>query len=251
MYVKPDLGQIQLEKLTPQHVQHFMNVRLASGLSARTVQYARAVLRCALGQALKWGLVARNVATLVDPPRHKQHEIVPLTLDEIKGFLRAISGHRFEAVFYVAIALGLREGEVLGLRWQDVDLKAATLKVNTSLQRIEGKLQLVEPKTARSRRTLPLPENVITMLRAHRVRQLEAQILAGSQWQEFGLVFTSNIGTPLIARNVVRDFHKILRKAGLPHHRFYDLRHSCASLLLAQGIGMRTIMEILGHSQIA
>ncbi len=250
LYIKPELGHIQLAKLSPEDVQAFMNARLKAGLSARTVQYLRAVLRRALGQALKWGLVARNVATLVDPPRYKRPQVIPLSHEESRTFLQSIKGERLEALFSVALALGMREGEALGLRWQEVDLQARTLRVNVALQRIEGKLLLVEPKTERSRRTLPLPESIVATLRLHRVHQLEDKMIAGDRWKESGLVFTSSIGTPLLARNVVRKFHSLLKKAGLPHHRFHDLRHSCASLLLAQGVPARTVMEILGHSQI-
>jgi integrase len=125
------------------------------------------------------------------------------------------------------------------------------LRVSYAIQRIEGKLQMVEPKTKRSRRILPLPETVLSALRTHRSRQLEERLSLGSHWQETGLVFTSTVGTPLEPRNVVRKFHALLKKAELPHFLFHDLRHACASLLLAQGVPARTVMEILGHSQIS
>lgn len=156
-----------------------------------------------------------------------------------------------EVLFSVTLALGLRKGEALGLRWQDIDWQGRTLRVNIALQRISGKLQLIEPKTDKSRRTLPLPETIEAALKAHRIRQLEEKMLAGDRWQETGLVFTTSIGTPLDARNAVRKFHGLLKKAGLGRFRFHDLRHSCASLLLAQGVPPRTIMDILGHSQIS
>ncbi|MDP9354013.1 MAG: site-specific integrase [Chloroflexota bacterium] len=252
LHVKPALGHYQLAKLEPQHVQSFMNEKLAVGLSPRTVQYLRAVLRRALGQALKWGLVARNVATLVDPPRSVRHEIKPLTPVQAQTFLTAARGDRLEALYSVALALGLRQGEALGLRWSDVDLDAGTLVVRVALQRVGGKPQLVEPKTSRSRRTIPMPPTIVAALRAHKVRQLEERLLAGRRWDDsWGLVFASTIGTPLDARNVIRQFHRMLQVARLAPMRFHDLRHTCASLLLAQGVGPRTIMEVLGHSQIS
>ena len=251
LHILPDLGNRVLTKLSPQDVQRFLNEKLKSGLSARTVRHINDTLRCALNMALKWGLVSRNVATLVGPPRIQRKEIRSFTPEEARTFLEAIKGDRLEALFSVALSLGLRQGEALGLRWQDVDFDARTLRVNFAIQRIEGRLQMVEPKTERSRRVLPLPKTVISALRAHRSRQLEEKLSLGPEWQETGLVFTSSIGTPLEPRNVVRKFHALLKNAGLPRSRFHDLRHSCASLLLAQGVPARTVMDILGHSQIS
>lgn len=250
LHLTPALGHHQLAKLAPQHVQAMLNAKLAAGLSPRTVQYLRAVLRRALGQALKWGLVARNVATLVDPPRSVQHEMTFLSPDQARAFLNAARGDRLEALYSVAVALGLRQGEALGLRWGDVDLDAGTITVRVALQRIDGKLQLVEPKTAQSRRTVAVPSSVAVALREHRVRQLEERLLAGARWQDRGLVFPSTIGTPLDARNVVRHFKAVLSSARLPDMRWHDLRHTCASLLLAQKVPPRVVMETLGHSQI-
>ena len=259
LYLKPDLGHISLAKLSPHQVQLFLNRRHASGgedekpLSARTVQYIRAVLRKALGQALKWGHVARNVALLVDPPRAARPEIHPFTAEQTLAFLKQIKGGRLEALYTVALALGLREGEAFGLRWTDIDLEARTLHVKFSLQRIDGKAQLVETKTKESRRLLALPDCIIPALRAHRVRQLKEKLEAGEDWQmwEGGpLVFTTPIGTPLDPSNVLKQFQAALKAAELPKLRFHDLRHSCATLLLAQGVSPRAIMEILGHSTI-
>jgi integrase len=251
LHLKPALGHHQLAKLSPQHVQAMMNAKSAAGLSPRTVQYLRAILRRALGQALKWGLVSRNVATLVDPPRSQRQDVTPLSPLQARAFLTAAEGDRLEALYSVAIALGLRQGEALGLRWDDVDLDAGMLKVRHALQRIDGTLQLVEPKTKRSKRTIPMPPTIVTALREHRVRQLEERLIAGPRWQEHNLVFPSTIGTPADARNIVRRFHAILDQAGLPSMRFHDLRHTCASLLLAQHVPPRVVMETLGHSQIA
>lgn len=251
LYLFPYIGKISLQKLTPQQLQAFLNNRVADGLSPRTVQYTHAVLRRALGQAMKWGLVSRNIALLVDLPKMSTHEVEPLTTEQVKVFLNEIRGGRLEALYLVAMGLGLRKGELLGLRWQDVDLDAETINVRVALQRIQGTLQLVELKTRRSRRTIALPQVVVDSLRSHRVRQMEERLAAGDVWQESGLVFTTAIGTPLEPRNVTRHFHRLLEKAGLPRQRFYDLRHTCASLLLAQGVQPRVLMEILGHSQIS
>ena len=251
LYLAPGLGQTRLSKLTPQHVQNLLNLRLAGGLSPRTVQYIHAVLRRALGQAVRWGLVPRNVATLVDPPRVYQPEVEPMNPDQARAFLDAVRGHRLEALYSVAIALGLRQGETLGLHWRDVDLDERTLRVRVARQRIAGMVQFVEPKSARSRRVIAMPEVTVSALRAHKVRQLEERLQAGEHWHDIGLVFTSTIGTSLEPRNVTRHFHETLSRAGIPHKAFKDLRHTCASLLLAQGVHARVVMEVLGHSQIA
>jgi len=254
LHLSPGLGKHQLAKLTPQHVQALMNAKLSDGLSPRTVQYLRAILRRALGQALKWGLVSRNVATLVDPPRSVQHEMRALNPGQAARLLTAAQGDRHEALYAVAVALGLRQGEILGLRWQDVNFETGKLQVRVALQRVKGQPpRLVEPKTRQSRRTIAMPRTIAAQLRAHRTRQLEEQLLAGERWQgeRWGLVFPSTIGTPLEARNLVTRYKALLERAGLPDIRFHDLRHSCASLLIAQGIPARVVMETLGHSQIS
>ncbi len=259
LYLKPMIGSHQLVKLTPQHVQAMMNAMLTTGgkkgtgVSPRTVQYTRAVLRRALGQALKWGLVSRNVATLVDPPRVERHEMRAFDPAEAQRFLDGVRGDRLEALYTVALSLGLRQGEALGLRWQDVDLDTGTLRVAVTLQRLNRqKPCLAEPKTRQSRRTLPIPSPLATQLRAHRKRQLEDRLLAGERWNgdDWNLVFANRVGGPLDPTHVVKAFKQHLTRAGLPDIRFHDLRHSCASLLVAQGTHPREVMEILGHSTI-
>lgn len=250
-HITPGLGAIRLDRLNAADVQRFLNAKLESGLSPRTVQYLHAILRAALNQAKKWNLVRVNVATLADPPRVERREVQPFTPEQAKQLLAAARGDRLEALYVVALALGLRLGEVLGLRWEDVDLERGVLNVRQQLQRVAGRLQLVPLKTARSRRTLPLPVFVLEALRRHKVRQLEERLACGAAWQETGLVFTSAVGTPLEPRNVVRYYHRLLERAGLPHKRFHDLRHSAASLLRAQGVPLADIRDILGHSQIS
>ena len=161
------------------------------------------------------------------------------------------SANTSDGPYTVALAIGLRQGEALGLEWADIDLEGGALHVRHALQRVDGRLVQVEPKTKRSRRTIPLPELAIAALHAHRGRQLQEQLWQGSRWQESGYVFTTMIGTPLDGVSVTKAFQRILRRVGLPHQRFHDLRHGCASLLLAQGVSPRVVMEILGHSQIS
>jgi integrase len=239
--------------MTPQQVQSFLNAKAASGLAPRTVLYLRSVLRRALTQAERWGLVTRNVAKLTEPPRIPKQEVRPLSPQQVRQFLVAIEGDRLEALYLVALGVGMRQGEILGLAWRDIDLETGTITVRQALQRIAGKLELVEPKSATSHRVVPAPRIVLEALRAHRMRQLEARLLAGSRWHEDrrDLVFTTSVGTPMDGVAVTRRFKSIVAAAGLPDQRFHDLRHACASLLLAQGVAPRVVMETLGHSQIS
>ena len=204
-----------------------------------------------LNQAQRWGLVARNSAALVNGPRVERYEIRPFTPEEARTFLANVRGHRLEALYSVALTLGLRQGEALGLRWQDVDLQLGYLRVAKQLQRIEGKLQLVEPKTAKSRRTIVMPPSITAALRAHRELQAAELRRQGGKRNPLDLIFTRENGGPLDGTVVTHQFHRLLDQAHLDQRRFHDLRHSCATLLLAQGVPARVVMEILGHSQIA
>jgi integrase len=251
LHIKPLIGRIPLEKLTPLNVQSLINRKLESGLSPKSVRYIRGTLRTALNHAIRWGMVSRNAAALVDGPRVERFEIEPFTPDEARRFLGAIKGDRLEALYSVALTMGLRQGEALGLRWQDVDLDVGYLRVNKQLQRIDGRLQLQEPKTKSSRRTLVMPASIVTGLREHRRRQSNERARAGSTWQDSDLIFTRPTGQPLEGTTVSRHFHVHLERAGLAQRRFHDLRHSCATLLLVQGVSPRVVMEVLGHSEIA
>lgn len=250
IHILPALGAIPLTKLTPQRLEAFFNAKLADGLSPRTIQHLRAILRAALNDALKWNLVRRNAAALVDGPRVPHTEIQPFSPEEARALLNAVQDHRLGALFSVAMAVGLRQGEALGLRWQDIDFEAGTLSVHFALQRVGKEFKLVEPKTRKSRRTIALPTTAQTSLRLHRTRQLEERLAAGSLWEESDLVFTTQTGRPIQGQNATRSFQQLLATVGLRRQRFHDLRHACASLLLAQGVHPRVVMETLGHSQI-
>lgn len=248
-HISPELGRVHLTKLTPQDVQAFMNAKQAAGLSPRSVQYLHAVLRRALGQAERWGLIQRNVARLVSPPRVAKSVVQPFTPVESKKLLAAVKDNRLAALYTVALAVGLRQGEALGLRWRDVNLEAATLSVEVSLQRIDGDFVLAEPKSDKSRRTIKLPDICVDALKAHRRRQTEESAFVGEGWQNtWDLVFVEGDGSPLSRYAVTRRFQRILDRAGIPKRRFHDLRHTCATLLLAQGVSLRVVQETLGHS---
>lgn len=165
-YILPDLGRIMLARLAPQDVQQLLTRKLASGLSPRTVQYIHAVLRRTLNQAIKWGLVTRNVATMIDAPRVDRPEAEPLTPEEARAFLASVHGDRLEVLYTVAFAMGLRRGEALAFRWEDLDWDKRTLRVRRTVGRVDHELRLSEPKSRQSRRTIMLPEIALAALRA-------------------------------------------------------------------------------------
>jgi integrase len=256
--IKPSLGRVPLDKLTPQHVQKLLNELLeqggegGKGLSPRTVQYARATLRRALGQALKWGLVTRNVATLVEPPKSRRAEVQPFSEEEARALLAAARGDRLEALYAVALTLGLRQGELLGLRWEDLDLDRGVLRVRQQLQHMKREQPVLKGlKTRSSRRDMELPARLALYLRAHWARQRREREGKGDAWREHGLVFPSAVGTPMTPRNLVRRFQDLLGRAGLPARRFHDLRHTAASLMFERGLEATTVQRVLGHSSIA
>jgi len=251
LHIVPSLGSIRLDKLGPQNVQRLLTQKREQGLAAQTVVSIRNVLRAALNQALRWGLVARNVATLVDAPRIERPPVRVLSADEARQLLDAAKGERFEAVYTVGLALGFRRGELLGLHWNCVDLDGAKATIVCALQRIRGKLELTETKTVKGRRTVSVPQYAVRALKAHRARQLEQRLKAGTEWRDSGLVFTNTTGGPIEPVTLLRDYKRLLADAKLPSIRFHNLRHSAASLMLAQGVPLKTIQEILGHSSIA
>jgi integrase len=250
LHLKPEIGKLALDKLGPFHVQQLMNRKAAQGLKPKTIRYIRGTLRTALNHGVRWGLITRNAAALVSSPRVEQYEIKPLTPVEARTLLQSLQGDRLEALYSVALTMGLRQGEALGLRWQDVDLDLGYMRISKQLQRIESRLQLVEPKTSRSRRSLAMPVAIVTSLRKHRSRQESERRLAAGKWADGGLVFSTPEGKPLDGTAITKQFHRHLERAGLAQRRFHDLRHSCATLLLVQGVSPRVVMDVLGHSQI-
>jgi integrase len=250
-HLVPILGRIPLAKLAPQQIAACYGDLLAKGLAPRTVQYAHAVLHRALEQAVRWNLVARNPTDAVDAPRPQRKEITVLTADQAQIFLNAAKEDRLHALYVLALLTGMRQGEMLGLRWHDVDFAAGSLSVRRTLVRTSQGWSWSEPKTAKGRRTIALPALAVEALRQHRIRQLEERLRSGVLWEDLDLVFPNHTGKPLERQNVVkRSFRPLLVRAGLPAIRFHDLRHSAATLLLSLGEHPKVVQERLGHSTI-
>lgn len=247
-HLAPALGQIDLQKLDPQHVQHFLNIKGESGLSPTTVKHLRDTLRAALNVAMRWNLLVRNPASLAKPPKRVRRKPHVYTQEQALVFLEEIKGHRLETLFLVALCIGVREGEVLALGWNEVDLERKLIHIRHSLQRVAGKLQLVPTKTEESQRTIRLPDLVVSSLAAHRERQQLEKHAAGDDWVETGRAFTTTRGTMLDARNLLRSYYVLREVAALPKIRFHDLRHSAATLLRAAGIPTPAISKLLGHA---
>jgi integrase len=252
LYVLPTLGKVSLSKLTAEHLQRLYGEKLKAGLSAATVRHLHAVLHKALDAAVRLGIIQRNVADLVHPPRRKHVEMATLSAEQARLLIKTAEGERFEALFLLALTTGMREGELLGLQWADIDLEGGILRVERTLNVIGGHLFLAEPKTTQSRRRIVLPRCALTALAAHRDRQLCERKALGDMWAESDLVFPNTVGRPEDPRTFVRrKFVPLLRSAGLPRIRFHDLRHTAATLLLEEGINPKVVQEMLGHAHIS
>ncbi len=258
LHIIPALGHYKLQKLTPQHVQAFYAKKRQSGLSPATIRYYHSVLHNALSKAVKWGLVARNVCDLAEPPRKERFEMQVLTIEQGQKFLETLRGHKWEALYTLALVTGLRRGELLGLKWQDITFATGKLQVRRILSRVptdtpgqKHRYVEAEPKTQKSRRSIEIAPFALAVLREHRMRQLEAKLKAGQLWEEHDYLFCTSLGRHLNPNHVVDELKKLLKRAGLPNIRFHDLRHSVASLMFAMEIHPKIVQELLGHSTIS
>ncbi len=252
LHVIPHIGSSALTRLTPQQLQGAYAVIEKGGLSPTTVRQVHAVVHKAFKQAVMWGSLPRNPADFVQKPRAVRKETTVLTPEQVRQFLADSKGTRFESLFLLAVTTGMRQGELLGLRWRDVDLDLCVITVRHAIQRIAGKFEFVEPKSAKSRRQVVLTADAAEALRKHRARQAEDRLRLGQHWEDNDLVFANEVGKPVEVSNLThRYFRPLLSKAGLPRIRFHDLRHTAATLMLGAHVDVKVVSEVLGHSQTA
>jgi integrase len=250
VHLSPTLGWRKLKNLDPIHVRKLYRQKIDVGLSPRSVQYIHTTLKKALGQAVLDGKIPRNVCDAVKPPQVHKDEVTPFTAAEVRSLLEAARGDRLEALYVAAIHTGLRQGEILGLKWSDVDLEAGTLTVQRSLS-IYGTFN--PPKRKNSRRTVKLTQTALQTLVSHRARQNEERLKTGPQWADMGIVFPNRAGKPMDAGNLYnRDWKSLLRRAGLPDaFTFHTCRHTFATTLLRQNVNPKIVQHQLGHATIS
>jgi integrase len=248
-YLIPGLGHIKLQKLTAQQIQSFYGKEMKKGVSAGRIRYINSVLHKALVHAKRIKLIQVNVSDEIELSPAEEHEIEPLTPEQTRLLLQKVREHQLEALLTLAITTGMRKGEILGLRWQDIDLQEGVLQIRRTLGYfahhgfVEG-----EPKTKKSKHKITLPQFVIDALKRHQALQLERRLQAGSAWVNKDLVFSSKDGDFIVPHTLNNHFNRLLEDIGLPHIRFHDLRHSAATLLLSMGVPAKVVQEILGHS---
>ena len=257
-YIIPELGGVWLQKLTPEQVRRFYTKMSKEGgarkqgLSTKTVHEIHGVLHLALENAVRWSYVSRNVCDLVDPPSIVSREPTPLTLEQAQALLESVREHRLEVLLSVAVVTGMRRGELVALRWSNIDFERNTLLVLHTVDYIPGYGYVeTEPKTKAGKRSISLPSFLVGMLKEYRKGILERQLKVGQAWENRDLVFPDLHGGYFNPGYLDKLFKKLLCEAGVSHMHFHDLRHSAATILLAMGVNIKVIQELLGHSDIA
>ncbi len=246
------IGNVRLTKLSANDAQRLYANRLAAGLSPTSVRHVHGLLHRALSDAVRWGLVTRNITDLVDPPRRSTPEATTWSPRQVATVLAAAAADDLEALWRLVLITGLRRGELLGLRWTDVDLDAGALAVRRTLSRGgTSRLEAGEPKSASGKRRVALPPSVVDSLRRHRVHQLEQRLAAGPAYEDRDLVFASAMGGPIHPNTLARRFTALAERAAVPPIRFHDLRHTNATIDLAAGTHPKIVQERLGHADIA
>lgn len=260
IHINPNIGNIRLRELRPEHLQKLYNQKFAEGKSDSKIRHIHNIMHAALDQAMKNGLIARNVSEATTLPKRKEtREIKVLTHEEEKRFIEALEGERLRAAFIIAISTGVRLGELLALTWDNVDFKNGTIAIKKSIRRVktfdensQNKTQIVfqEPKTKSGKRTLPIPQFALKELQEHKKRQLEEKLQAGPLYKDNNLVFTTYVGTPIEATKLIKVFKKICKKAQIDIN-FHALRHTFATRLLEANEHPKVVQELLGHGDIS
>lgn len=251
-HILPHFGKLKLKDLRPDQIQSLYNRKHEEGKSTTTIRMIHAVLHRSLNQAVRWGLIGNNPTDAVNRPKPEKKEMKVLNENQALSFLSVVEGTRYEALYQLALVTGLRQGEILGLRWSDLDWSSGQLQIQRQLQRISGQGKVfTEPKSKAGRRLVVLGQTTLAKLRFHNDLQHQEQLIAGDRWRENDLIFPSTIGTPHEPTTLLRHFKGDLIKAELPEIRFHDLRHTAATLMLQQGVHPKVVQERLGHSTIS
>lgn len=249
-YIIPYLGQIKLMDLKPVQIQALYNRLIKDDVGIPTIQKVHTVFHSALSYACKIDLITRNPASVIDPPKTPNKEMKILDQSQISQLLITVDNHRWKALYYLAIRTGMRQSEILGLMWTDIDWGKQTLNVERQLKRPKGnEVNFTTLKTNHGKRNIALGHRMVAILREHYKRQHALQKKAGKNWPEHGLIFTTSVGTPIHQRNLLRDFKNQLEKAGLPEIRFHDLRHTAASVMLNHNFAVIKVSRMLGHAR--
>nr|WP_239521689.1 site-specific integrase [Geodermatophilus sabuli] len=245
------LAGVTLDRVRPSHVEGWVVELRRKGLAESTIRSTYTILRAVLDTAVRDGALAANPAAAIRRPKVTAKEAPHLTPAQVAELLRAAEGSRYAPLFVLLVHTGLRRGEALALQWSDVDLAKGLLRVRGTLSRIDGELTVTEPRTARSKRFVPISEPAEGVLRRVHAAQAEERRLAGSAWRQTGFVFTTEFGEPCDPRNALRALRAAATKASLPHAGLHTLRHSAASVMLTRGVPLKVVSDILGHSSIA
>jgi integrase len=250
LYILPFLGKMKVQSIVPGHIRQLYVRMQKEGKGARTIQLVHVTLHCAFAQAVKEGLVGYNPMDAVDRPKVETKQFQIFTEEQARKFIMTARGHPYEALYYLALTTGMRKGEILGLKWSDVDWEKSMLRVERQLQPVSFNGGALAPtKTKSGRRQIKLGKGLLAMLELHRQRQETQKLLAGNRWKENGMIFTTSIGTFIDQTKVSREFKRILREADLPDIRFHDLRHTSLSFLLDRGTPVNTVQNRAGHSK--
>lgn len=250
-HINPSIGELELQKITPQHIYKTLRVMKDAGQGVRSMQQARALLSVALASAEDKGFIGSNPVKKVKNPSGSQTNFTPLTIEEVRRLLETFSGTYMSARLHIALICGLRQGESLGLRWQDIDFEKGMLHLKTQIQMVDKKPTFTQLKTSRSQRSIALTSETVQALLTHRVLIQRMREQAAQTWEEWDLVFPRVKGSPRSATVDSDEWHRSLKLCGISRRRLHDARHTAATLMYSQGIGIETISRALGHSSSA
>jgi integrase len=251
-HIIPYIGSIKLKDLNRDHIQMLYSIKLERGTTPTRVRFIHKILKRALNLAVRWNYIERNPTNFVSIPKKSRKEMKTFSVKEVRIFLNAVRGSRLEALFHLAVTSGLRQSEILGIKWHDLDWDTGNLRIQRQLQRVRGQgLIFSEPKSASGRRLIVIVSTTLDKLKEHKYSQdIERQGFAEG-WQGLDLIFTMPKGSPIGPRYLFRKFKSVINDAGLPDIRFHDLRHTAATLMLQCGVHPKVVQERLGHSSIS